>query len=267
MPAATTAPAPTTDGAGSIDKAIDVLFHLHAHPEPQGVSAVGRALGLPKSSVHRLLRALTRRGLVERDEGGLYRMGVGLVALGQAVLDREPVAVAARPVLEANARAHGETFFLVAARGGRLVVLDKAEGDGFLRAAPTVGADVPAFATAAGKLYRAFAPEQIDWPARSERYTDRTLIDEAAFDRAAATARRRGHARNQDEWIRGLAVVAAPVRLAGRLAGAVAMAGATSSMRALGDDRARDLVIEAAHDIEARLAGGIAPAPRMETPR
>ncbi len=253
-------PAPATEGAGSIDKALDVLFHLHAEPAPQGVSAVGRALGLPKSSVHRLLQALARRGLVEREEGGLYRMGVGLVALGQAVLDREPLTLAARPVLEANARATGETFFLVAARGGRLVVLDKAEGDGFLRAAPRVGAEVPAFATAAGKIYRAFAPGEIDWPTRPESYTDRTLTDEAAFERAAAKTRKRGYARNQDEWIRGLAVVAAPVRLAGRLAGAVAMAGATSGMRALGDERARDLVVEAARDIESRLLGPITPS-------
>ncbi len=266
MPAAPAPTAPATDGAGSIDKAIDVLFHLHAQPEPQGVSAVGRALGLPKSSVHRLLRALTRRGLVERDDGGQYRMGVGLVALGQAVLDREPVAVAARPVLEANARAHGETFFLVAARGGQLVVLDKAEGDGFLRAAPRVGASVPAFATAAGKLYRAFAPNEIDWPAEPEAFTDRTLTEVGVLDRAAVSARRKGYARNQDEWIRGLTVVAAPVMLAGRLAGAVAIAGATSSMRALGDERGRDLVLEAARDIQSRLSGAAASV-RTETSR
>ncbi|MBW2373968.1 MAG: helix-turn-helix domain-containing protein, partial [Deltaproteobacteria bacterium] len=34
----------------AVEKAIDVLFHLHSSPEPQGVTAVGRALGLPKSS-------------------------------------------------------------------------------------------------------------------------------------------------------------------------------------------------------------------------
>lgn len=245
----------SADGAGTVDKAIDVLFHLHGQRTPQGVSAVGRALGLPKSSVHRLLSALARRGLVERDEGGLYRMGLGLVALGQAVLDREPVALAARPVLPDSARATGETFFLVAARAGRLVVLDKAEGSGFLRAAPRIGAEVPAFATAAGKLYRAFAPDEIVWPASPEAFTDRTVTGLEALDRAAATARRRGWARNQDEWIRGLAVMSAPLRFGGRMAGVVAMAGATTSMRAFGDEAARRAVLAATAAIEARLAG------------
>jgi DNA-binding IclR family transcriptional regulator len=243
------------EGAGSIDKAIDVLFHLHAIGEPQGVTAVGRALGLPKSSAHRLLSALARRGLVEQDESGLYRMGMGLLALGLGVLDREPVALAAKPVLAAQARALGETFFLVAARGGRLVVLDKVEGDGFLRAAPRVGAEVPAHASAVGKLYRAFAPDEVDWSRDAEPFTDRTLVTPEALDRAAATTRKRGHARNQDEWIQGLSVVAAPVRLGARMVAAVALAAATPSMRALGEARARDLVLAAAEEIDARLAG------------
>ena len=35
---------------GSLEKAIEILFHLHAAPEARGVTAIGRALGIPKSS-------------------------------------------------------------------------------------------------------------------------------------------------------------------------------------------------------------------------
>ena len=55
------------------------------------------------------------------------------MALGLGALESDPIVVAARPVLEEGAQALGETFFLVAARAGCLVVLDKAEGTGFLR--------------------------------------------------------------------------------------------------------------------------------------
>ena len=51
------------EGAATVEKAIDVLFHLHEAGVPLGVTAIGRALGSPKSSVHRLLRSLGRRGL------------------------------------------------------------------------------------------------------------------------------------------------------------------------------------------------------------
>jgi DNA-binding IclR family transcriptional regulator len=240
-----------------VEKAIDVLFHLHGSPEPAGVTAIGRALGMPKSSVHRLLAALSRRGLVERDERGRYRPGVGLVALGLGVLEREPVVVAARPVLEAYAVSVGETFFLVAARAGQLVVLDKAEGTGFLRAAPRVGSAVPPHATAVGKLYLAYAPEQLDHERDpgAQAFTDRTLIDHAALEHEVEEVRRDGHAYNRDEWIPGLSVIAAPVWIGERLVGAVALAAASTQLANIGTDVLASRVAEAARKITARLDG------------
>src|SRR5262245_64201854 len=88
------------EAATSIEKALDVLFLLQREAGACGVTQIGRALGLPKSSAHRMLAALSRRGLVERDAGGRYRPGIGLVALARGALDREPVVAAARPILE-----------------------------------------------------------------------------------------------------------------------------------------------------------------------
>jgi DNA-binding IclR family transcriptional regulator len=241
-----------SEAAGTVEKAIDVLFHLHAEAAPCGVTEIGRALGMPKSSTHRLLAALGRRGLVERDERGRYRPGIGLVALGLGALEREPVVVAARPVLEAEAEALGETVFLVAARAGRLVVLDKAEGTGFLRAAPRVGSSVPPHATAVGKLFLAFAPELVAVPERPlERFTERTAVDPTALEREVALARERGFAENREEWISGLAVVAAPVSSGGRMVGAIAVAAPAPRFEALVARR----TCEAAARVAARLEG------------
>ena len=245
-----------SEAAGTVEKAIDVLFHLHAEAAPRGVTEIGRALGMPKSSTHRLLAALGRRGLVERNERGRYRPGIGLVALGLGALEREPVVVAARPVLEAEAEALGETVFLVAARAGRLVVLDKAEGTGFLRAAPRVGSSVPPHATAVGKLFLAFAPELVAAPEQPlERFTQRTAVDPIALEREVALARERGFAENREEWIPGLAVVAAPVTSGGRLLGAIAVAAPAPSFEALGRAQVVRRTREAAARVAARLEG------------
>jgi DNA-binding IclR family transcriptional regulator len=210
----------------SIDKAIDVLFHLHGEPGATGVTAIGKALDLPKSSAHRLLATLCRRGLVERDDAGHYRPGIGLVALGLGVLDREPIVVAARPVLEAEARDLDETMFLTAARGGRIVVLDKVEGSNVLRVSPLVGSEVPVHATAVGKLYTAFAPERVALPVgKLERFTRATRTRREDLTAAAAAARKQGWAVNVEEWQPGMTVVAAPVLVAGgRMEGAVTLA-------------------------------------------
>jgi IclR family acetate operon transcriptional repressor len=238
----------------AIDKALDVLFHLNAQPEPQRVSEIGRALGLPKSSAHRLLAALGRRELVEQDELGRYRPGVGLLGLAFGSLEREPLVAAARPVLEQQAAELGETFFLVAARGGRLIVLDKAEGTGMLRASPRVGSSVPVHASAVGKLYLAHAPERVTLERPLQRYTPHTIVSLRKLQAQVQTARASGHALSRGEWIEGLSVIAAPVFHAGSLLGTVcaAIAGA----QPLQDER---LVVaramHAAAAIGARLGG------------
>jgi DNA-binding IclR family transcriptional regulator len=166
------------------------------------------------------------------------------------------VVAAARPVLEQEAEALGETFFLVGARAGRLVVLDKAEGTGFLRAAPRVGSSVPVHATAAGKLYLAFAPEALA-PASGplERFTPRTAADAAALEREVALARRRGWATNREEWIPGLAVLAAPIRAGTRMPAVVVVAAPATRMRALGEAEVAKRTLAAADRIAARLEG------------
>lgn len=223
------------------------------------MSEIARDLGIPKSSAHRLLGTLLRRGLVERDGRRGYQAGMGLVALGLGVLDREPVVVAARPVLETLAEDLGETCFLVAARAGELSVLEKAEGKGFLRAAPQVGSRVPAHATAAGKLHLAFAADRVSAPPRFERYTERTLAGPAALEAELAGVREAGMAWNRDEWIPGLSVVAAPIHSSTRMVAAVALALPTSRLASLGEAVLVAGLRAAAGQISARLSGGELP--------
>ena len=248
------------ESSSTVEKAVDLLFHLHSARAPVGVTAIGRALGIPKSSAHRMLQSLCGRGLVERDGRGHYQPGFGLLVLGLGVQDREPIVTAARPLLEAEARELGETLFLVVARGGELMVLDKVEGTGFLRAAPQVGSIVPVHATAAGKLFLAFAADAIEDPtADSESglhaFTPQTLANRAELHAAVSEARERGWASNRDEWIPGLSVIAAPVQAGGRVHGAVALAAASQRMEELGGDALGEKLATIARAIAARMEG------------
>jgi IclR family transcriptional regulator, acetate operon repressor len=242
--------------ATAIDKAIDVLFHLHQHGTPQGVSDIGRALGLPKSSAHRLLRALCRRELVERDTSGRYHPGAALIGLALAALDREPLIAAARGILETHARALAETFFLVAARGGRLLVLDKAEGPGVLRASPAVGSAVPVHASAVGKLFLAHAPERVRLEQPLPRYTRKTLVSPRTLARAVQVAAAAGHAQSRGEWIDEMSVFAAPVFARGELVAAVCAAVPGARVLRVPERKAISHVTEAAAQLGARLSGG-----------
>jgi DNA-binding IclR family transcriptional regulator len=245
---------PAMQSLTSIEKAVDVLFHLHTSALPVGVTQLGRAVGLPKSSVHRLLASLLSRGLVQQDERGGYEPGIGLVALGLGAQERDPLVSAARPVLEVEAAATGETVFLVAARSGRLVVLDKAEGTGFLRASPQVGSAVPVHATAVGKLFLAFggAPRL---RAPLERFTEHTPANLAELERAVARARRDGTATSREEWLPGLCVIAAPISVRDQMRGALALGAPTPRLPAATETALLARVRSAADHIAARLAG------------
>ncbi len=223
-------------GLSTVGRALDVLFHLHAVGESRGVTDIGRALDLPKATTHRLLRSLRQRALVEQDARGRYRLGIGLVALGLGALEGEPLTALARPELETTALALGETTFLVAARNGALTVLDKAESAGFLRASPRIGSIVPVHATAVGKVYLAFAPTLVT-TGTLDRFTPRTATTEGRLARAVETTRSRGFGTNDEEWIAGLSVVAAPIQVHGQVRGAIAIAGSTVHVNALGIER------------------------------
>ena len=68
-----------TEGAGRV---ADVLLDFLEGPGSLGVSALARDLGLSKAVVHRILRTLVQRGLLETDaDTREYRLGPSAAAL------------------------------------------------------------------------------------------------------------------------------------------------------------------------------------------
>ena len=201
--------------SGTVDKALRVLEVLHQAQAPLALAELSRALSIPKPTTHRLLASLQSAALVEQQDDGRYALGIGLVRLGLGALALEPVVRASQLELERAAHELGETFFLVKARGGRLVVLSKVEGTGMLRVAPDVGAEVPLEVTASGRLYMAYAPELLAGNPGLSR------VSAASVKRA----RTRGYDVNESEWLPGLTVVAAPILRGDELLGCVTCAG------------------------------------------
>jgi DNA-binding IclR family transcriptional regulator len=207
--------------SGTVDKAVRVLDALHRAAGPLALAELSARVGMPKPTLHRLLASLASHELVEQDAEARYGLGVGLVRLGLGALSVDPLVRVARPELERAARAFGETFFLVAARAGRLVVLDKVEGTGLLRAAPGVGSEVPVEVTASGRLYLGLDPDALRESARALTKATRRAVQEAVA---------RGYDLNRGEWIAGMSVVAAPVSSHGRLHGTVACAAVEAQL-------------------------------------
>lgn len=117
------APVDVVGRVGSILRAVAAL-------EPDGgtTSEIARRTTLPRPSVHRLLAALEADGLVDRADGGRWRLGPELYILGTVASSRYDVSAVAQPVVRQLALATGESAFFSARRGNETVCLLREEG-------------------------------------------------------------------------------------------------------------------------------------------
>lgn len=142
-----------TARSSSVSKALQVLEVLVANPDGQiSLSELSLQVGLPMSTVHRLVNVLCQHGLAGR-VGVKYCPGFKLVELrtsSQMTEHRELLTVAT-PVLEWLFAQSGVTVQLGVLRGFDVVCLEKLSGSGGSRIPARVGARLPASCTGLGK--------------------------------------------------------------------------------------------------------------------
>jgi DNA-binding IclR family transcriptional regulator len=141
-------------GRSSVDKALELLEILVDHPRGEAtLSELAAQVGLPKSTVHRLVTELCQHGLAGR-VGVKYCPGLKLAELSvrtQWSEHRELLTIAT-PVLEwLFERVDGTTVHLGVLRGLDVVYLEKLSGARGSRIPSRVGARLPASCTGIGK--------------------------------------------------------------------------------------------------------------------
>ena len=78
----------TGEGTGSLEKALDVLDAIGEAPEGLGQSDLAERLGLPRTTVYRLLATLVARGMVRRDPlRKVYRLGFRCFEMARQAAD------------------------------------------------------------------------------------------------------------------------------------------------------------------------------------
>ena len=149
----------SVSGVGVLDKSVSVLGALHAGPMTLGELVA--ATGLARPTAHRLAVALEAHGLVRRDEGGQFALGLRLVALGRAASDGLPLVEAARPALAALRDETGESAQLYVREGDVRVCVVSLESPHGLRTIVRVGAALPLDRGSAGRVLRG-PPDDLD---------------------------------------------------------------------------------------------------------
>jgi len=195
-------------GTQAIDRAAELLVRVVESTGPVGVGELAATSGLPKSTTSRLVGALERQGLLERD-GQRGRLRPGPVLLRFAHRADETLVDVADVALRRLAEQSAETVNLGVAGYQSVEHLAQRDSRHFVGVGNWVGRRVPLHATANGKVFLAYGTAPV--PAQLARLASKTITDLARLERELAEVRARGYATAVDELEDGLAAVAAPV--------------------------------------------------------
>ncbi len=243
----------------SVARALQLLRLLGENPSLT-VSETSEALGVARSTAHRLLAMLQHYDFATQDPvTRAYGPGRALLEIGLAAIDRLDVRKLARPELERLVEEIGETVQLITLRGPRTLVVDAVECDRRIRVSGRTGGSLPPHCTSAGKILLSELPfDQVSatlGPDPLETLTERSISTLKELEADLERCRQRGYATNLEENEAGLmsAAVAIP---APHGASPAAITVSAPAMR-VSEERIAELA-EAAKAAAARIAARIA---------
>ena len=224
---------PDRRGVRSVARALDILNAFSAtHPRLQ-LSELADAVELPRPTVRRLAVTLIERGFLRQDPDGAYLLGIRLHELGSQITKSSALTHETSAAADELARVTGETVLVAEVDWPSLSlqILDKRPT--VLPAAETapVGYRFPLTSGCIAKAVLSGLPA--DGAAATVpqlHLTPRTvlsIVDPEVLAAEVAVSRARGYAMASGEFRPGMAGVAVPVHVSGRVVGAIAVVGAT----------------------------------------
>jgi DNA-binding IclR family transcriptional regulator len=204
---------------GILGRYARVLETLAAAPDGLNLTELGAATGLPRGTLHRLVGSLREVGYVAPRGGRkIYGLGPRLMRLLHLGAAPASISALARPLLADLAARFGETAYLAKLTGHRVESVVMAAPDTGGQTFVQPGRVMPMHASSSGKAIFAFQDDALVDAALAEprrRFTENTVVEEAAVRADLARVRRQGYAVCVNELDPGVASYACPVHLHG----------------------------------------------------
>jgi DNA-binding IclR family transcriptional regulator len=243
------------DSVSSVAKALSLLEVMsRTEGRTVGISELAAAADLPKSTTHRLLKALEGRGFIGR-AGSRYTMGARFIELGSAVwrFEYEALREAAVPTLEWLFERTGGTVHLGVLVGDQVLYVEKITGRGGCAIPSRVGARMPATCTGLGKaMLAASTDDVVDSVLRGPlpQRTASSIARAVVLEKEIARIREAGVSYDREEARAGVFCVGAAVRSVGWPMAGVSVGGPA---RQFGTEGYATLVREAAVRLSRRF--------------
>jgi IclR family acetate operon transcriptional repressor len=199
----------------------EILEAVFSAKGPSTISTLSRELGIPKTTVHRIVHTLVGAGWLNFSAfaDGELQLGRKLRRVALQALREDVDYTVRHGILRDLVQRVGETCNLTAPHGDEALYLDRVESSWPLRLTLDAGAQVPMHCTASGKMF--LAHQDADSLAQFfdrqrtsgglQALTPHTLTDQAALTRHLKKIREQGYSLDQEEFITGLVAIAVPV--------------------------------------------------------
>jgi DNA-binding IclR family transcriptional regulator len=198
----------------SIERAFVLLRCLASGPA--GVTEIADRVGLPKSTVSRLLSTLEHIGAVEQiAAGGRYRIGPAMADIAAATLPGTSLVAVARPHLTDLMQETREATGLSIVSNLEVEYIDQVESLNPVQVRDWTGERAPLHVVSSGLIFLAHSPNaQVD--AYLSRplvaCTARSVVNPDAIRKRLADVRKHNVVWVYEEFLEGMNSVAAPVR-------------------------------------------------------
>lgn len=191
-------------------------LELVARAGSMSVADVGDAMGLPRTTAHRMVANLEEFGYIHRGIGrGRYIVGPRLVRLATDALRAASALSPAHELLREIAHTATGTCSLAILQGGEVAYIDSAVADSPLMLNFQTGQRAPLYCTSSGKVFLASMDRKT-----LDRYlatgpwqgiTHRTIVEPRALREEVERTRKRGYAMAASEFVEGVVGAAVPI--------------------------------------------------------
>ncbi|WP_433297119.1 IclR family transcriptional regulator [Pseudonocardia sp. CA-142604] len=217
--------------SASVGKAALILRAFRPTLDVLSLRSLAERTGLPRSTVHLLCRTLVAEGLLEVVPRAGYRLGPFLLELGGLIIDRTGLVDAVEGSTAALQRSAGQELHVGQIVEGWIVYVHRESGPRRVTMSNRVGMRAPAFMSGCGRsALAALDPQDADLRIRRVCKQEQiSLPDMGALAEEFAHARVRGYLVCRSFQPGRTSVAAAVIGADGQPAGALSIAGPTST--------------------------------------
>ena len=226
----------------SIDRAFQILEEVAS--DPGGISELSRRLGLPTSTVARLLATLERLGAVERmTDDNSYRIGSAIVTMAASIDPNQSLLAVAQPYMVDLVEQVAEAVGLSIPAGYDVHYIGQVDCANPVQVRDWTGVSLPMHVVPSGMVVLAHWPDEAIaryLSRKLDRYTPGSVTDPRLIRERIERVRDEDVSWMEEEFAEGISSVAAPLfNAAGVVVGALHSHGPTYRFP---DEALRDII-------------------------